>query len=57
VVLTLLAFLALAGKPLMRAIDENNTMAIVRVGLMCFTCALAMFSFIQSFRAARKARG
>jgi len=57
VVLTLLALLGNIGKPLMRALSENDTMATIRVGLMVLASAYAMFAFIQSFRAARKARG
>lgn len=52
VVLTLLIALALI-MPLKRAIETENTMAMVRVILMVLSCLLAIWYFIQSFRAAR----
>ena len=55
VVLTLLVLVALVAKPLMRALGDNDTMAIMRIGLMCLTSIIAMIYFIKSFRDARKA--
>ena len=57
VLLTLLIILALAY-PLIKAIsaEEMNPMKIFRIAAMILTSVLAMVSFIQSFKAARKAR-
>ena len=55
VVLTLILILGLA-MPLKGAIGREDTMAIVRVGIMLITGILAMVAFIGSFKAARKAR-
>ncbi len=54
VVLTVLVVVALAAKPLGRALSENDTMAIVRIGAMIFTCVIALVYFIKSFMDARK---
>lgn len=55
VVLTLLVLLALI-KPFIGTIERDNTMGIIRVGLMILSCAWAMRYFIQSFIDARKAK-
>lgn len=55
VVLTLILILGLA-MPLKGAIGREDTMAIIRVGIMLITGILAMIAFIGSFKAARKAR-
>jgi len=55
VVLTLLIVLALF-MPLKGAFGRNDTMAIVRVGLMLLSSVFAMVYFIKSFRDARIAR-
>jgi len=56
VLLTFLLIGALASKPLMRAIDNNNTMAIFRVCTMILVSVIAMIVYIKSFIDARKAR-
>ena len=56
VVLTLLILVALV-RPFMGNLNEGDTMGMVRVGLMLLTTAIAFVSFIQSFIAARKAKG
>ena len=56
VVLTLLLILALV-MPLRGAIGRGDTMAIVRVGTMIGVSLIAMVIYIQSFIAAKKARG
>lgn len=54
VVLTLLVAVALIAKPLLGAIADEDTMGIIRVGLMVLTSLWAMATFIRSFSAARK---
>ena len=56
VLLTLMALLAFLGMRLPKAL-ETGGLAIGRAVLPIITGVLAMFAFIQSFRAARKARG
>ncbi len=56
VVLTLLVTIALIAKPLLAALDSENTMRIIRVGLMVLTSLWAMVTFIRSFSKARKAK-
>ncbi|MEO0324491.1 MAG: hypothetical protein AAF447_16130 [Myxococcota bacterium] len=53
--LTFLLIFALVT-PLRGALGRGDTLAVVRVGLMLVTTALAFGAFVQSFRAARKAR-
>ncbi len=55
VVLTLLIALALF-MPLKGAIGREDTLAIIRIGLMIATSIFAMVYFIRSFSAAKKAR-
>ncbi len=55
VVLTFIILIALS-KILFKRIDDGNTMAIVRVGLMVVTSLFAMVMFMKSFRDARIAR-
>ncbi len=57
VLLTLLIIIALAGKPLIRNIEEGNTINIVLIGGMILTSIFSMVTFIKSFIDARKARG
>ena len=54
----LLTFLILIGliKPFIASLGREDLMATLRVGLMIASTVWAMISFIQSFRAARKAR-
>jgi glucose dehydrogenase len=52
VLLTLLIVVALA-MPFMKALERENTMAMVRMGTMMLTSIIAMVYFIKSFRAAR----
>jgi hypothetical protein len=54
----LLTFLILIGliKPFIASLEREDLMATLRVGLMMASTVWAMVSFIQSFRAARKAR-
>lgn len=56
VVVTLLAILGM-GKPFMGQLEKSDMMGIVRTGLMLVSGICAMFTFIQSFIAARKAKG
>ncbi|MEM7492468.1 MAG: hypothetical protein AAF296_03745 [Pseudomonadota bacterium] len=55
VVLTLIVFVALF-MPLRSALGRADTVAIIRIGLMMATTALAFVFFIKSFIDARKAR-
>ncbi len=55
VLLTFLLIFALI-KPLLRALDNDNTMAVVRVCLMMASCVFAMIIFIRSFIEVRRAR-
>ncbi|MFT7679911.1 MAG: hypothetical protein ACI8QC_003916 [Planctomycetota bacterium] len=55
VVLTLVVALGL-GMALKGAVGREDTMAIVRVGIMLVSSIYAMVAFIQSFKAARVAR-
>ncbi len=54
----LLTFLILIGliKPFIASLEREDLMATLRVGLMMASTVWAMVCFIQSFRAARKAR-
>lgn len=56
VVLTLLVLISLVVKPLMSAINDNDTLGTVRVGIMVLTSLIALIYFIKSFIDARKAR-
>jgi len=56
VVLTLLVFGALVSKPLISAINDGDTLGMIRVGLMSLTSLIALIFFIKSFIDARKAR-
>ena len=55
-VAVLLTFLILIGliKPLMGAVERENTYAMIRVLLMIISSLWAMISFIKSFISARK---
>ncbi len=55
VLLTLLLIVALF-RPLFSRINANDTLGIIRVGLMVLICLYAFIIYIQSFIAARKAR-
>jgi hypothetical protein len=55
VVLTLVVLIALI-KPFMGAMDRDDSMALLRVGLMMLTSIIAMVFFMKSFRDARIAR-
>lgn len=55
VVLTLILLIGLF-KPLMGAIADGRTMAIVRVSIMLLTAVLAKVYFVKSFIDARKKR-
>lgn len=55
VLLTLLILIGLI-KPFIASLEREDLMATLRVGLMMASTVWAMVSFIQSFRAARKAR-
>lgn len=55
VLLTFLLIIALI-KPLMGAIGDDRTTAVIRVSLMIASCIYAMTVFIRSFIDARKAR-
>lgn len=54
VILTLMILVALV-KPLTSAMGKSDTMAMVRIGLMMLTSAIAFVAFIKSFIDARKA--
>ena len=56
VIVTLIAFLSLAIKPLPSAISKGETMPLVRVATMVLTNAVSLFYFIRSFIQARKNR-
>lgn len=56
VVLTLILLIGLV-KPFMGAMGREDSLAMVRVGIMLLTSVLAMVFFIKSFIDARKARG
>ena len=55
VVLTMVVLIALI-MPLSSRLDGSDPLGLARVVTMMLTSALAMFAFIASFRAARKAR-
>jgi len=55
VVLTLLVTVALI-KPFLGVIERDNTMGIIRVGLMLVSSMVALRYFVQSFINARKAK-
>jgi len=55
VLLTLLVIISLF-KPLTAALGADRMMAIIRVSTMIVAGVFAMFTFIKSFRDARKAR-
>ncbi|MEZ4888888.1 MAG: hypothetical protein R3E32_29450 [Chitinophagales bacterium] len=55
VLLTLLILFGLV-KPLMGAMDRDDAMAIVRVGVMILSTIVALVYFIKSFIDARKSR-
>jgi hypothetical protein len=55
VFLTLLLIIALL-MPLRGALQRQDTLAVIRVGLMLATSLLAMYIFIKSFIDARRAR-
>ena len=55
VVVTLILVAGLV-KPLTSAMGDNDTMGMLRVGLMILTGLIAMIFFIKSFIGARKAR-
>ncbi len=54
VVVTLIAILGIASKPLIAAIEDGRTLSIFRVSLMLLTSTFAMFTFVQSFIKARR---
>ncbi len=54
VVITLIAIIGNASKPLMSALEEGRTLGIIRVSLMVLTSVIAMIAFIKSFIEARK---
>ena len=54
VLITLIAIIGNATKPLMSAIEEGRNLGIFRVSLMIFTSTLAMITFIKSFIRNRK---
>lgn len=56
VLLTLLVIGALVAKPLLAAISDQDTIRIVRIGLMVLTSVWALISFIKHFGAARRAK-
>ena len=53
VLLTLIALLGNATKPLLTAIEEGRSLGVFRVSLMILTSILAMITFIKSFIANR----
>lgn len=55
VLATLLILIALI-KPLLRMINQDDSIAILRVGLMLVSSIVAMVFFVKSFIDARKAR-
>ncbi len=57
VTLTLLVLVMLAAMPLPARIAAGDQMGILRIVLMITASTFAMISFVQSFIAARKARG
>jgi hypothetical protein len=57
VTFTLLILIMLVAMPLRARIADGDTMGIIRVVLMIATSLFAMVTFVQSFIAARKARG
>lgn len=54
VLVTLVAILGNATKPLMSAIENGRTLGIFRVSLMILTSTIAMITFVRSFIANRK---
>ena len=54
VVVTLIAIIGIASKPLTAAIEDGRSLSIFRVSLMLLTSTFAMFTFVQSFIRARK---
>ena len=56
VVLTLIAIISLAVKPLQSALADNDGMGVFRVSIMIFTGLLAMITFVKSFIANRKSK-
>lgn len=55
VLLTFLLIIALA-MPFKGALGRGDSTAAIRVGVMIFSCIIAMIIYIKSFRDARKAR-
>ncbi|MDA7728705.1 hypothetical protein N8838_00955 [Flavobacteriales bacterium] len=53
VLLTLIALLGNATKPLLTAIEEGRSLGVLRVSIMILTSILAMIIFIKSFIANR----
>ncbi len=56
VLLTFLLILALVSRPLISAINNGDTTAIIRVGLMVASNVFALIIYIKSFIDARKAK-
>jgi len=54
VLVTLIAILGIASKPLIAAIEDGRNLSLFRVSLMLLTSFLAMFTFVKSFIKARQ---
>ena len=54
VLVTLLAIIGNASKPLMAAIEDGRNLSIFRVSLMILTSVIAMIAFVKSFIKARQ---
>ena len=54
VLVTLIAILGIASKPLIEAIEDGRNLSVFRVSLMLLTSFLAMFTFVKSFIKARQ---
>jgi len=54
VLVTLIAIIGIASKPLISAIEDGRQLSIFRVSLMLLTSLIAMITFIKSFIRARQ---
>ncbi len=54
VLVTLIAIIGIASKPLVAAIEDGRQLSLIRVSLMLLTSVIAMLTFIRSFIKARQ---
>lgn len=56
VLLTAVLIMMLVGMPFRKALAGEETLPIIRIGIMIGSCIFAFIAFIRSFIAAKKAR-